>query len=372
MSYDGTSAESVRYGFKTDFGNVRNQISPTPPAFPSLGALGCAADTLACGPDNEDGRGLFTAFTIGGKEWLLAAGSRQTNVLRHLYLTTDTTITPQFPFVGLSLPGGTRGTTAAAALGSSLYVGFSDSRGAGTPYMLRLSGLPADSSQPLNPTLAGVPLPNTFNSSRTGLIDAMLAYGGSLYAANDGGCARYPGSAPWVQCTPSNGAWTAKAPVATSKASNFIPADKAVPQMTLSGNRFYLARNTTSGPQLWMCNPSSNACDTGNWTLVAANQSGDAQLTQMNDPALTAISLLVGTTQHLYVGFDSPSGLRVFRSADPTPTQAGDFNSVGAVGLGASLTQILDGQALTVGGREFLYLSARPASGPLRLYRMSR
>ena len=48
------------------------------------------------------------------------------------------------------------------------------------------------------------------------------------------------------------------------------------------------------------------------------------------------------------------------------------ISGVGAPGLGAGVTQIVDAAGLTVGGKEFLYFSARPPSGPLRLYRMAR
>src|SRR4051812_4774398 len=221
MNADGTAPEPVHFGFVADVGNVKSALSPTPATFPSLGFTGCTPDTLACGPDNEDGRGLFNAVTIGTKEWLFAAGARQTSVLKHLYLTTDTTATPRFPYVGTSLlGGGTRGTTAVAALGTALYVGFADSGGSGTPVLVKVSGLPADSTQPLNPTVTYLPTSSVLNSRATGLIDALAPFSGSLYAGNDGGCASYNGSS-WFNCTPSATAWTAKLSVATSKSSDF-------------------------------------------------------------------------------------------------------------------------------------------------------
>ena len=46
-------------------------------------------------------------------------------------------------------------------------------------------------------------------------------------------------------------------------------------------------------------------CDPGDWSLIAANSSGDTQLSQFNNPNNTHISLLAATQTHLYVGFDN-------------------------------------------------------------------
>ncbi|HYS08238.1 MAG TPA: hypothetical protein VEP66_05820 [Myxococcales bacterium] len=380
INHDGTGAQLVHFGFDTDFGNIKNAVSPTPTAFPSLGSVGCAPDTLECGPDDEDGRGLFSSVTVDGHEWLFAAGSRQSSLLKHIYLTTDTGTTPEFPFVGISPGGGTRGTSAVAGVGSVLYVGFADGGGSGTPVILKLTGLPGDSTQPVTPTITYVPTPFTLNSRRTGLIDSMVALGGWLYAANDGssvngnagGCSRYNGSA-WANCTPSAAAWTAKAPVMTSKTSDFVPSDKAVPQMAVSGARLYLARNTTAGPQIWGCNPSGGVCSPSDWTLIAANSSGDAQLSQMNVAGLSTISLLVATSQRVYVGYDSPGGILLYASSAQTPATVSDFAAVSKPGLGAGLTQIVDGRGIDLGGgKEFLYVAARSNSGPVAVYRSAR
>jgi hypothetical protein len=368
MSFDGTGPEIVRFGFQTDFGNIRNAVMPTPASFPTLGSIGCTPNTLQCGPDNEDGRGLFTSLIIGAKEWLFAAGGRQSSVLKHAYLSTDTTTTPSFRFLALNLAGGTRATTGVAGLGSDLYVAFANSSGSGFPEMLRMTGFPADSSQPLNPTISNPVVPGTLRSQGTGLIDSMIAVAGWLYAANDGGCARYDGTV-WLTCTPSRTEWVAKQSISTIKSSDFVPSDKAVPQMAVFSGNLYLARNTTTGPQLWGCTPAAGVCNAGDWSLVAPNVSGDVQLSQMNNPTLGTVSLLAASSQHLYVGYDSPGGLAIFRSVAPAPAAISDFTSVAPAGLGANLTRIVDGRALSVAGKEFLYLAARPENGPVRVYR---
>lgn len=371
-NFDGTAPEVFQFGFQTDPAGVKNAVSPLPAYFPSLGSTGCTPDTLQCGPDDEDGRGLFTSVILGGKQWLFAGGSRQSSILKHVYLSTDVTAAPPFPFVAFNAPGGTRGTTAAAALANALYVALADGGGSGNPVLLKMTGFPADSTQPLNPAISNALAPFTLHSQGTGLIDSLIAFSGALYAANDGGCARYSGTT-WAACTPSNSAWTARSPIVTSKVSDFIPADKAVPQMVAFNGRLYLARNTTSGPQLWACNPSSNLCGPGNWSLVP-NQSLDPQLTQMDNAALTTVSLLVATSQHIYVGYDGAAGVRLYRTnnANGAPANTDDFSSVSVAGLGSGSTQILDGQALTLGTREYLYLVARAGNGPAQVYRLAR
>jgi hypothetical protein len=367
MSYDGTSPEAVQYALQTDPAGVKNAVSPLPPAFPSLGYTGCALDTLQCGPDDENGRGLLTSLVLNGKEWLFAAGSRQTSILKHVYLTTDVTASPQLPFLGINPPGGTRGSTAAAAMGSSLYLGLADGGGTGNPVLLKMTGFPADSTQPINPTITNALLPATLHSQGTGLIDSLIVFDARLYAANDGGCVLYDG-VTWAVCTPSKTAWSIKTPITTSKTSDFVPADKAVPQMAAFNGWLYMARNTTSGPQIWACNPNGVVCNTFDWSIVP-NQSLDPTLTQMDNSALSTISLLVATSQHLYVGYDSASGAQLYRSNTGTPVNTDDFTSVAAAGLNAGLTQILDGQALSTSSKEFLYLVARAGSGPAQVYR---
>ena len=141
--------------------------------------------------------------------------------------------------------------------------------------------------------------------------------------------------------------------------------------MTASGGRLYFARNTTAGPQLWGCNPSSNVCSPSDWSLVARNVTGDVELSQMNVSTLVTVSLLVATSQHVYVGYDSPGGIQLYGSSDPTPSQISDFTLVAPAGLGASLTHIVDAHGLSMSSKEFLYIAARPDTGPVRVYRVA-
>ena len=364
MQPDGTLPEAVRLAFLTDPAGVKNTVSSPPPSsFPSLGFLGCLPNTLQCGPDNEDGRGLFTAFTSGGTEWLFASGDRQTSVLKHSYFTTDSSTAPSFAFTRLSLGGGMRGATSAAVLGTTLYVGIADGGGSGVPAVVPIAS-PFDSNH-----VGSIMFPASLLSTvGTSIVDSMAVFNGALYAANAGGCGRYDG-ASWPSCKPS--AWTLT-PVTTSKKSDFVPADKAVPAMVQFGGRLFAARNTTAGPQLWVCAPAaSQPCTASDWTQVAPNSTGNPPLSQFDNSSLGTVSLLVATSQHLYVGYDSAGGIALLRSTVSSPATRSDFQPWATAGLGANLTQIVDGQALTFGPNEFVYLSARAASGPVRVYRVA-
>jgi hypothetical protein len=364
---DGTGAETVRFGFVPDPAGVDNAATPPATGFPSLGYRNCTPDTLQCGPDNEDGRALFVTFASAGKEWLFAAGGRQSSVIKHAYVTSDTSAAPSFPFTRLNLSGGMRGATAAALFGSTLYVGIANGGGSGSPGILPIAS-------PFNSSSVGSMMsPDALTSpAGTGLIDSMAVYTGLLYVANAGGCANYDGLF-WADCTPSGGAWNLT-PVTTSKTSDFTPADKAVPQMAVLGGNLYLARNTTAGPQLWICTPSLFACDDllNPWSLFAPNGTENRQLSQFDDPALGTVSMLVATSQHLYVGYDAPGGVALYRSSTAYPASRADFVPWATTGLGGGVTQILDAQALTFAGKDYVYVTARPPNGPVQVYRLAR
>ncbi|HEY0096263.1 MAG TPA: hypothetical protein VGB96_18180, partial [Archangium sp.] len=163
--------------------------------------------------------------------------------------------------------------------------------------------------------------------------------------------------------------------------------DKAVPQLAVFQGRLYLARNTTVGPQLFACDPaktgSATDCDPDDWALVAANSTGGSQLTQFDNPANTALSLLVATSRSLFVGFDNGTqGVVVLRTSHPQPALRSDFTGadecsaaqhpagcegLGGSGLGEGVTRIFDGKALGTGT---VYLTAGTGSGPAGLYRL--
>ncbi|WP_257447204.1 hypothetical protein [Archangium lipolyticum] len=216
---------------------------------------------------------------------------------------------------------------------------------------------------------------------------------------NNGGCIRSTtptprpyGSAPadWSPCTPSSTDWSSRTSRTTTKTANLEPSDKAVPQLAVFQGRLYFARNTTVGPQLFACDPagtgSSKDCDPGDWSLVAANSTGDPLLTQFDNPANTALSLLVATSRSLFVGFDNGTqGAVVLRTSQARPAQRSEFTGMEGCsaaqhptgcaglegsGLGVGATRLFDGVAFGPAGDEAACFTAGTGTGPVRLFRL--
>jgi hypothetical protein len=246
------------------------------------------------------------------------------------------------------------------------------------------------------------------------MIDSMAVFGPStgdtLYLANANGFTRTSTTAPlqctsgllglgilgncgaWQDATPSALAYTVKPSLATTKTSDLEPADRAVPAMAVFGGRLFAARNTAVGPQLWSCNPATGTqCSPGEWSLVAANTVGDAQLTQFNDGSNAAITLLAATSQHLYVGFNNaPRGAVIYRASSLATLDASQFQGrlggaavdctgagtscpgFGGDGLGIGATRIFDGKVFNLSGAENLYVAAGTGTTPVRVVRATR
>ena len=182
----------------------------------------------------------------------------------------------------------------------------------------------------------------------------------------------------------------------STKLTDLAPADRVVPQFATFGGRVFTGRNTTTGPQLWSCNPAATGdpaqCDPGDWSLIAPNSSscflilcsGDTKLTQFDDGALTSITMVVATSQYLYVGFDGSNGIEVFRTANPAAATQADFEGTngcnaalhnnnecdgyGTAGLGnPSDTRILDAKALTFGAQTSVWMTIGNGTTALEL-----
>jgi len=364
FALDGSGGESVRFGFSRDSTGNSSSNSSSPP-YPSLGATGCAASTAACGPDNEDGRGLFAAGTMGGTEWLIAGGARSSGNLDYVYASSSLGTTLAFSYVDLHdlLGGQTKGLSAMHGFGNRLYLGFPDT-GGNRPYLVALVSAPRAAGLDAVAGIDAVDLDadgmGNLSAGSTSMIDSITDFGSRLYIANAGGCWRSTTTTPrpygsnpndWAPCTPSAIAHWSLVSRSTAKTADLTPADKAVPQFATFSGRLFAGRNTTSGPQLWACSPATTGdaagCDPGDWTLVAANTSGNLALTQLGATSNASISMVVATASYLYVGFDNATtGLQLHRTALAAPTAAG-FEQVGTAGLGsAARTRILSAQSI--------------------------
>jgi hypothetical protein len=298
----------------------------------------------------------------------------------------------------------TTSLTAAAVYRDRLYLGFQDRSGM-SPLLEALTAMPSLPGSTPTSTLLDMGATNMPGVGGGLRLDSMAVFGAppndALYLTNASGFTRSTSPTPgqcqvllvlllcpdWTNATPSAAAYTNKASLASTMTSDLEPADRAVPAMASFGGRLFAARNTTTGPQLWSCDPARTGdptqCDPGDWSLVAPNTSGDVRLTQFNDASNAAVTLLAATPQHLFVGFNNATrGIVVYRASTAAATAAADFSGrqgcaatstacpgLGGDGLGKGLTRIYDGKALKFAGADFLYLAAGTGTSPVRVYR---
>jgi hypothetical protein len=385
---DGTSIETVTLAFAAD-GSGNQTSNTSPPPYAGIGYQGCTVNQ-DCGPDNEDGRGLFASGSLGDEEVLIVGGARSGGDLDYLYVTRDTGSVLSFSYVDLSdvMGGASKGVSALHVQDDRVYLGFSDTGGA-RPYFLSLTATPAAAALGID-AASGTDVDNLdaddmpdLAVAGNALIDVVADFGERVYLANAGGWMRsnVPHPAPysdvpsdWSEITPSSDAFGDLESIATDKTSEVEPADRAVPQFASHAGRLYAARNTATGPQLWACDPAivepANDCDSDDWALIAVNISADAQLSQFDNPHNEAIALLVAAGPYLYVGFDNPEGLVLYRTAAAAPTSAADFEGLAGAGLGDPLnTRIFDGKAFGP-DRDSMYVVVGDGLRPLELIRL--
>ncbi len=366
--------------------------------YTSIGYQGCNANTAQCGPDNENSRGYFAAGSLGGTEWLVLGGGTLNNTVEYIYMTTDTDGVLDFRYVDLDayLGANTHGFSAAHFLNDRLYLGFPDNGGV-RPYLLALQvtppspGLDAAGTDAVD--LRGDLFPG-FNTPSPSMIDSLGDLNGLLYVGHPSGIYAATGTTPgaysttdWALSTPAFTEWGSKPSFVTTKQVDLYPSDRAIVGFASFKGRLFFGRNTTSGPQLWSCDPSKSTvatrCEPADWTLAAPNIVGDVQLTQFNNSQLTKISMVVATTQYLYVGFDSAQGVQVFRTDDQTALlpiafegeagcmanlHPGSCQGIGGAGLGSpSGTKIFDARAITIGAQSSVWLTVGDGTGAMRL-----
>jgi len=128
---DGSNPINVGFAFAKD-SDHRNDAS----SYSSIGFSGCTPDVntvnRACGPDNEDGRGLFAVGNLGGESYLFLGGSRKPTdgasdpEFDYLYYTSDSDNTLDFKYIDLGEVTGekTQGLSAMTILDNRVYIGM--------------------------------------------------------------------------------------------------------------------------------------------------------------------------------------------------------------------------------------------------------
>ncbi len=352
MQPNGSGAQSSGFSIPKDVdGNSHSHTLPGP--FPSFGYTGCTRDTYECGPDNENGRGYFTAGVIASTEWIIAGSGNTAGNLDWFYMSPDTDYgdgTIDFRFIDGNdeLHGATKGFSAAHVFADNVYVGFPNNSADTAPQLLRLAAVPPE------PGFDPIRASEVFNlgahqfmddGEGDNIVDTITDFAGRIYVANAAGCFRSIDGSPtarngsdFVECTPSDESYEDLDSRQTDKLADLEPADRAVPAFVSYHGQLYMARNTTAGPQLWTCLPArsgvANACDPDDWDLIVTNQILSSRRSQFDNADNVAISFLVATSSALYLGFDNQAdGIVIFKSTAQNPTTAADF--VGEAGCSA-------------------------------------
>lgn len=420
LAVDGLLPEDLSFRFRKDTqklsGSRSSNTSGAP--FPSLGFAGCQANTYECGPDNEDGRVSLASGTLDGTEWLMMGGTRSGGGLGYVYLSRDDDAVLDLKYVDLGQAldaASARSFSALGFLGGRAYLAVPVSGGTRRPELLALLHAPALDAEGLeargNGAHGGACKPSSqdvcnlaahrmpgigasgspANPASTVGIDFVAEFNGKLYLGNNGGLVRATVAQPldyesapqhWVSITPSAGEYGATESLTTDKTADLEPADRTWSRMAVFHGHVYLGRNTTSGPQLWRCDPerisgpapaSAQDCDAGDWVLIAGNGAGDSRLSQFDNANNTRLTLLAVNGNHLYVGFDNAvEGVTVFRSTGDVPERRSDFTPWGGNGFGEPSLNTRFGEATSMGTADHGFLQVTVHGGPgvpTRLYR---
>jgi hypothetical protein len=433
---DGSQPENLTFSFARDTnGSGGSTTQNTTPAYTTIGSAACNPDSnpAACGPDHENGRGLFTAGIIDGSEWLIIGGAKNisgTGKLNYVYATQDADSVLDMKYLDLTknTGPGTRAFSRMHVFAGRAYLGLPDSSGK-RPYLVNLLHAPAAASSGLDANV-NADGSNTAcddlvhdscylyatemdhlgwnggvkNFASVQMIDFFGNSNDKLYLGNNGGLARSTGPHPrdvhnwpgdWVAITPISSSYAGTparfSSITTNKTADLEPRDRAWAQMAVWNGRVYLGRNTNLGPQLWRCDPELSGnpgdCDSGDWSLAAANGSGDLELSQFDNPNNSRITLVVASGGHLYVGYDNDvDGVVVYRAggSGTVASSRADFNGQadcnaafpGCAGLGgngfgiaAENRHFWDAISLGFGGEEYLYVTVGDGINPVRVYR---
>ncbi|PJZ71488.1 hypothetical protein CH373_03090 [Leptospira perolatii] len=140
FQYDGSSPESIQFTFAKDTDNSNSGTSGntattrdgsiTVPPYVTLGHSGCTQNnanlSTGCGPDNEDGRGVFATGMLGSTPNIFIAAARSGQNFDYLYYSSDIDSSLDFKYIDLGTITGTvtAGTSSIGVLNNRVFVGF--------------------------------------------------------------------------------------------------------------------------------------------------------------------------------------------------------------------------------------------------------
>ncbi|PKL32044.1 MAG: hypothetical protein CVV45_14705, partial [Spirochaetae bacterium HGW-Spirochaetae-10] len=137
FAYNGSSPDPVSFSFTKDTTGGQSGNSATTrdggiavPPYVTLGHSGCSTNSgdlsTGCGPDNEDGRGVFATGALGGSPFLFLSGARSLENFDYIYYTSDSDTGLDFRYIDLGTITGTvtAGSQSMVVHSNRLYGGF--------------------------------------------------------------------------------------------------------------------------------------------------------------------------------------------------------------------------------------------------------
>nr|ACH98102.1 LigC [Leptospira weilii] len=152
FAYDGSAPESVQFSFEKDTtaqdgdptsvslntASSRENLITIPP-YVTLGHSGCTTNngtlSLGCGPDNENGRGVFATGILSSASYLFVAGTKTIAdglgqyLFDYLYYSADPSSNMSYKYIDLGSITGTltAGTSSLTVLNNRVFAGFAKS-----------------------------------------------------------------------------------------------------------------------------------------------------------------------------------------------------------------------------------------------------
>ncbi|OHD63028.1 MAG: hypothetical protein A2176_09410 [Spirochaetes bacterium RBG_13_51_14] len=388
--FDPTGLNSVLVTFDFVDGIITSPLCPASTMY-GYGATPVCGTSM--GYNGERGVVGFTSATVTVSlvnYEILMIGPIKDGVT-HGYFTQDIDTQLDWTPFGFSVTGGnnTKSIQTLYAVDNHLYLGFSSNHNQQAPIVSHhtvtapggIVSIASGTDMGIRSVAYLGKQGSPSNSATYVGIDTMTKYNGYLYMANNGGI-RYSSNfttfGSSVNAIPSTQTGTTLWLEGLEKVS---PGHKGVPILMTYNGKLYMARNVTDGSpdnyhqvrgELWKCDPATtgnaSACDPGDWTRIISGTESDL--------GGVAISLLQNNgAGRLYVGFDNPAGVTVWRiaSTDP-PATSGSMASAGWVeqglpGLNNSHIKLYSSATINDGTYDYIYLTAGDDTNSIRVYR---
>ena len=199
---DGSSPETMSFEFSKDTTGtgvsnnsaVNRDGGIVVPPFVTIGHTGCTLNSAniatGCGPNNENGRGLFASGIISGAEYLFITGARSTGNDDYLYYTSDTDTALNFNYLDASATfngagiAGNSGTESIIVLNNKVYWMSPGNRSA-RPYFVKINNLNQDQIANTDSVFMNMRHMTGFGGNSTIAPNRADKLGGTLFGFND-------------------------------------------------------------------------------------------------------------------------------------------------------------------------------------------